>query len=77
MRDMLLNNIIFDMSKYINNYQLEKLKETINHHLYNLAVIKQDDSNILELDNTKLLNLPDGFKPLIALAVGYPIKELK
>lgn len=35
MRDMLLNNKIFDMSKYINNYQLEKLKETINHHLYN------------------------------------------
>ena len=32
---------------------------------------------IPELDNTKLLNLPDGFKPLIALAVGYPIKELK
>ena len=54
MRDMLLNNIIFDMSKYINNYQLEKLKETINHHLYNLEVIKQDDSNILELDYNKL-----------------------
>ena len=54
MRDMLLNNILFDMSKYINNYQLEKLKETINHHLYNLEVIKQDDSNILELDYNKL-----------------------
>ena len=54
MRDMLLNNILFDMSKYINNYQLEKLKETINYHLYNLAVIKQDDSNILELDYNKL-----------------------
>lgn len=32
---------------------------------------------IPELDNTKLLNLPEGFKPLIALAVGYPIEELK
>lgn len=29
MRDMLLNNILFDMSKYINNYQLEKLKERV------------------------------------------------
>lgn len=32
---------------------------------------------IPELNNTKLLNLPDGFKPLIALALGYPIEELK
>ena len=32
---------------------------------------------IPELDNTELLNLPKGFKPLIALAVGYPIDELK
>ena len=32
---------------------------------------------IPELDNTELLNLPKGFKPLIALAIGYPIDELK
>ncbi|MGN0004530.1 MAG: nitroreductase family protein [Candidatus Gastranaerophilaceae bacterium] len=32
---------------------------------------------IPELDNTELLNLPKDFKPLIALAVGYPIDKLK
>lgn len=29
-----------------------------------------------ELDHTDVLELPDGFEPLIALAVGYPEKEL-
>ena len=28
-----------------------------------------------ELDHTDVLELPDGFEPLIALAVGYPEKE--
>ena len=32
---------------------------------------------IPELDHTDLLQLPEGFEPLIALAVGYPEKELK
>ena len=27
---------------------------------------------IPELDNTSILNLPEGFEPLIGLAVGYP-----
>ena len=30
-----------------------------------------------ELDHTDVLELPDGFEPLIALAVGYPEKELE
>jgi nitroreductase len=28
-----------------------------------------------ELDNSYLLNLPEGFSPLLGLAVGYPAKE--
>ncbi len=32
---------------------------------------------IPELDHTELLKLPDGFVPLIALAVGYPTEDLK
>lgn len=32
---------------------------------------------IPELDHTALLRLPEGFEPLIALAVGYPEKELE
>ena len=32
---------------------------------------------IPELDHTELLQLPEGFEPLIALAVGYPAKELE
>lgn len=31
---------------------------------------------IPERDNTKVLNLPNGYEPLIALAIGYPFKEL-
>jgi hypothetical protein len=30
-----------------------------------------------ELDNSHLLNAPEGFSPLLGLAVGYPAKELK
>lgn len=30
-----------------------------------------------ELDHTDVLKLPEGFEPLIALAVGYPVKELE
>ena len=32
---------------------------------------------IPELDHTELLELPEGFEPLIALAVGYPAEELR
>lgn len=32
---------------------------------------------IPELDHTDLLHLPEDFEPLIALAVGYPAKELE
>ena len=32
---------------------------------------------IPELDHTGLLQLPEDFEPLIALAVGYPVKELE
>lgn len=32
---------------------------------------------IPELDHTELLEIPEGFEPLIALAVGYPAEELK
>lgn len=32
---------------------------------------------IPELDHTELLELPEGFEPLIALAVGYPAEKLK
>ena len=32
---------------------------------------------IPELDHTELLQLPEDFEPLIALAVGYPAKELE
>lgn len=32
---------------------------------------------IPEKDHTELLELPDGFEPLIALAVGYPVDGLK
>lgn len=32
---------------------------------------------IPELDHTDLLNLPDGFEPLLAIAVGYPEEELQ
>ena len=32
---------------------------------------------ISELDHTGLLQLPEDFEPLIALAVGYPVKELE
>ncbi|MDE6025627.1 MAG: nitroreductase family protein [Lachnospiraceae bacterium] len=32
---------------------------------------------IPELDNTSVLNLPNEYEPLIALAVGYPVKELE
>ena len=32
MKDVIMNNIISDMGKYINNYQLEKLKQVINHY---------------------------------------------
>ena len=32
---------------------------------------------IPELDHTGLLEIPEGFEPLIALAVGYPTEELK
>ena len=31
---------------------------------------------IPELDNTRLLNLPDGFSPLLGVAIGHPAKEL-
>ena len=31
---------------------------------------------IPELDNTAVLNLPDGFKPLIGIAIGHPAAEL-
>ncbi len=30
-----------------------------------------------ELDHTSVLELPDGFVPLLALAVGYPLKPLE
>lgn len=30
-----------------------------------------------QLDHTELLQLPENFEPLIALAVGYPVKELE
>lgn len=32
---------------------------------------------IPELNHTELLEIPEGFEPLIALAVGYPAEELK
>ena len=32
---------------------------------------------IPELDHTAVLQLPEGFEPLLALAVGYPAQELK
>lgn len=32
---------------------------------------------IPELDHTELLEIPEGFEPLIALAIGYPADELK
>ena len=32
---------------------------------------------IPELDHTELLQLPEDFEPLIALAIGYPAKELE
>ena len=32
---------------------------------------------IPELDHTELLELPEGFEPLIALAVGYPAEDLR
>ena len=32
---------------------------------------------IPELDHTELLEIPEGFEPLIALAVGYPANDLK
>ena len=32
---------------------------------------------IPELDNTAVLNLPDGFEPLIGVAVGHPEQELR
>ena len=32
---------------------------------------------IPELDHAELLQLPEDFEPLIALAVGYPVKELE
>ena len=32
---------------------------------------------IPELDHTELLQLPEDFEPLIALAVGYPVKALE
>jgi nitroreductase len=28
-----------------------------------------------ELDNACLLNLPEGFSPLLGIAIGYPAKE--
>jgi nitroreductase len=31
---------------------------------------------IPEMDNTALLNLPDGFAPLLGIAIGHPEKEL-
>ncbi|MDR2487531.1 MAG: hypothetical protein LBD12_06140 [Clostridiales Family XIII bacterium] len=31
--------------------------------------------DIPELDNTHLLNLPEGFTPLLGIAVGHPLKE--
>lgn len=31
---------------------------------------------IPELDNTGALGLPEGFEPLIGIALGYPVKEL-
>ncbi|MDR3123652.1 MAG: nitroreductase family protein [Treponema sp.] len=30
-----------------------------------------------ELDNSYLLNLPEGFSPLLGIAIGYPAKERK
>lgn len=30
-----------------------------------------------ELDHTDVLEIPEGFEPLVALAVGYPVKELE
>ncbi len=48
MKDVIMNNIISDMGKYINNYQLEKLKQVINHYFYNIEVVNESN-NIKEI----------------------------
>ena len=49
MKDIIMNNIISDMGKYINNYQLEKLKQVINHYFYSIEVVNESN-NIKEIN---------------------------
>lgn len=46
MTEILLNTIINDMNKYLNNYQLEKLKDVLKYNLF----ILNENNNKEEID---------------------------
>lgn len=55
MKDIIINSILSDMGKYINNYQLEKLQQTISYYLYNTSIIDYEESiDEIKLDYCKL-----------------------
>ena len=54
MKDIIISNVISDMGKFINNYQLENLRQVLEHYFYNVSITEIEDIKEEKIDYSNL-----------------------